>query len=445
MKNIGCLSNGVVGDYKLVYGEGLVMNNGFSLGKSAFVRSSQGIRPHAATDEYNFLRGTAVTLSKNGFDVTAWVSMRRLDATLTDEGYVRTMQTSGMHRTQTELNRKHNVRALTTGGHIGWTHGLLRLGATGYFYHLNREMEPGNEVYRKYYPRGNTFGVAGLHYGYGNRWFSFSGETAYSTEQQGVATLNKLIWKINPRYTLMGLQRYYSKRYYSFFASALSENSTVQNESGAMVRLDAEPLSGWTLMAYADFFHNPWPRYQLTHSSSGQDFVIQNDVRLKGNHQLAVRYQLKRKERSNQMENHNRLRITYSVLVKKMLRLKTQVNLHNVSQCTGVAFSQSVNYRHTKRPADLSGMITYFHTPAYQQRVYVYESSVRNAFSFSSLYGHGVRFSTILRYAFWQQRLGVELKYSGLCFFDRTTQGTGMQQIRSRWKNDLCVQFRLKV
>jgi hypothetical protein len=49
------------------------------------------------------------------------------------------------------------------------------------------------------------------------------------------------------------------------------------------------------------------------------------------------------------------------------------------------------------------------------------------------------------KFDLWKKRLMAELLYGLTRFFDRHTQGNGMQQIRSPWKNDITLQLRLRI
>ncbi len=445
VKNVKWLRTAIVGDYKLGFGEGLVMNNGFSLGKANTYSTARGVRPNTSMDEYNYFRGGAVSVRFSNVDITAWVSKRNLDATLNSDGDAQTIVTSGYHRTNTELAKKGNLGSFVAGGDVSWSAKGVKLGATGYYQRFDLPLSPGDAAYRRFYPRGTTFGVMGLHYGYDCRWFAFSGETAYSTELSGVATINKLVWKISTKYKLTGSQRFYQTKYRSFYASAVSENSNIQNESGGMLKLDAQPFYNWTIMTYADFFYNPWPRYQMTHSSAGQDFVFLTEYKLSDKHQLSLRYQLKRKESSNVMQTHNRVRLKYTANVGDGLRLQTFLNCHSVQQKAGVSLSQNVRYRFRRKGCSVASVLTYFHTPDYATRVYVSEPSLLNTFSYPSVYGHGIRSTSAGSYTFWHQRITLEAKCSVMCYFDRTTQSSDMQTIYSRWKSDISVQIRVKV
>ena len=445
LRDMGALRTAVVGDYKMGFGEGLVMNTGFSAGKSSLMRRpSQGIRAKRGMDEVNYFRGAAATLRFGRTELTAWLSHRKLDATLDGDGNVQTRLTDGLHRTTAELDKKGNLGSTTAGGNLHWAYKGWHAGMTGYYQHFHRPLSPGSAIYRAIYPRGSDFGVVGINYGYSHLWFSLSGETAYSTERGGWSTLERATWKLSPQYTLSGSYRFYSYDYYSFYASAMSENGSVQNESGFMLRLDAAPGDLFTLTAYADFFHNPWPRYSLSHSSSGQEFTLVVQYPFRNGHTIAARYQLKRKERSDQMQLHNRLRLTYTRQQGRHWTLQSMLNLHSMDG-SGVGYALSQRIRYSGQKWKFSPMLSYFRTPDYDTRLFVYEPSLSNTFRYPSLYGHGVRFSATAHYFFLNQRLRLEALYGMTRYFDRSIQGSGMQQISSPWKQDLSLQLTFRI
>lgn len=446
IRNVSVVRTAIVGDYKMGFGEGLVMNTGFFTGKTSLVKHpSQGIRAKRGMDEVNYFRGAAATFGIGKVSLSAWLSYRRYDASLNDDGSVRTLQTSGLHRTTNELDQKHNTGTMMAGGNLSWRHHGFHLGTTGYYQRFNRDLSPGNALYRRIYPRGKDFGVVGIDYGYAHPWFNVSGETAYSTEQGGWATVARTTWKISSRYALSGSYRFYSYRYYSFHASALSENSNVQNESGATLRIEANPANNLNMTAYVDFFYNPWPRYTVIHSSKGQEACMQAEYTFRRSNRLAARYQLKRKERSNQMELHNRLRLQYTRQQGHRWLLQSMVNLHTMDRVPGIGWSVSQRAQYKHESLQLSSLLTYFRTPDYQTRIFLYEPLLTDMFRFPSLYGHGLRFVAAAHYRLWHRRLLIEVLYGMMRYFDRNSQSSGMQEIRSPWKQDISVQFRLTV
>lgn len=447
LHDVGILQRAVVGDYRIGFGEGLAIGGSTWSSKSTPPLKLQGgIRPMISMDEVNFLRGAAVTLAfGKHIKLSAFVSYRKRDATLTKEGEVQTLLTSGYHRTETEWERRRNVGSTVLGGNVQWQGGGFHVGATGYWQHFSRPLNPGKQLYRAIYPKGNTFGTMGVNYGYTHYRISLAGETAYSTDQGGIATINRASWNIGRNYILSAIQRFYAYQYYSFYSSALSENSGAQNESGVLVHLQAEPLAGLQLTTYADFFHHPWPRYRMTHSSTGQEFMLQGVYALSRRHNLLARYQLKRKENGDRMEPHHRVKLQWTCEPSKSWRLQTTGSFHSVLDSKGFMLTQNARFILARPNLSFNGQLGWFHTDDYLSRIYVQQPSLYSSISSASYYGHGMLGVLTCR---WQSKSGrwmLEGRYGMVRYFDRKEQGTSLQKIFSPWKNDLSFQLRIKV
>ena len=447
VQDIGVVQRAIVGDYRVGFGEGLVMGGTTWNSKSAPTMKTQGgIRAMTGMDEVNFLRGAALTLGLNKHvRLTAFASYRKRDATLTKEGEVQTLLTSGYHRTQTEWEHRRSVGSIVGGGNVEWYSKGFHLGATGYWQKFSRTINPGTAIYRAIYPKGDNFAAVGVNYGYTRYRLSLAGETAYSTAGGGMATINRASWNIGRNYILSAVQRFYAYQYYSFYSSAMSENTNAQNESGVLVHLQAEPMSGLELTAYADFFHHPWPRYGMTHSSTGQEYMVQGTYTIAKKHKLLAQYQLKRKERSDVMEPHHRAKVQWTYAPTKRLSWRTTGMLHKVLGSTGLMFTEAVKYTFVNGNMSLNGLVGYFHTDDYLSRVYVHLPALWSSYSSASFFGHGVNATIACRWQSNNRRWMIEARYGLLRYFDREEQGTGMQQINSPWKNDLSLQFRLRI
>lgn len=447
LSHIGCLSHVTVGDYRAGFGQGLVMGGGSMFGKSSLIsRNQQGIRPMTSMDESSYLRGAALALRLGKeVEATALVSHRRLDATLNADGEVRTLLSTGYHRTRSERDSKGDVSSTLVGGHLQWTHGTVALGSTGYYQQFDKTLNPGSQAYRRYYPRGNSFGVMGVNYGYLGYRLKLQGETAYSTEQQGIATLNTATWSINRSYTLSMVQRFYGKQYYSFQARALSENSNVQDETGVLVRLQAQPWEGWQCVSYADFFYHPWPRYGMTHSSAGQEVMTQWSYKPNAANLFTGQYQMKRKEKQDVMEVHHRLKLQWTYQPGEQWKWQTMGTMHHVLESLGYAVGETAQWNSPGEQWKMSAMLSYFHTQDYDSRVYQYEPSLYQTMSSGSYYGHGMHGVVAGRWKAGNDRWMVEARMSSTCHFDKKEQSSGAQTIFSRWKNDIQIQIALNI
>ena len=447
LHDAGILQRAIVGDYRIGFGEGLVVGGSVWNSKSTPPLKTQGgIRPMTGMDETNFLRGAAVTLSPNKhLRLSAFGSYRKRDATLTDKGEVQTLLTSGYHRTESEWERRRNVGSTVLGGNVEWYNKGFHLGATGYWQKFSRMLNPGSQRYRAIYPKGDAFGTVGMNYGYTRYRLSLAGETAYSTAGGGWATINRASWSISRKYTVSAVQRFYAYQYYSFYSSALSENSNAQNESGVLVHLQAEPLVGLQLTAYADFFHHPWPRYRMTHSSTGQEFMLQGLYTFSQQHSLLARYQMKRKENGDLMEPHHRVKLQWTCEPSERCRLQTTGSFHSVLGNNGFMLTQNARLMLAKPNMTFNAQLGWFHTDDYLSRIYIQQPSLYSSVSSASYFGHGMLAVLAARWQGKGGRLMLEARYGMVRYFDREEQGTGLQAILSPWKNDLSVQLRLKL
>lgn len=374
LRDVGLLHTAIIGDFKAGFGEGLVLNNGIRFGKLSMGlwRTSGGIRPHRSTDEANFLRGAAATLDFNpNWQFTALYSYRKLDATVADDNTVQTINTSGLHRTDSELRHKGTLGSstaainLTFSSPIGPKERLtpqersslnLTLGLTALYQYYDHQFHQNAQLYRQIYPEGYQFGAAGINYSLRTSHFYFSGETAlsvpissspYSTSPNpsssdssslnassgdpssrpvlggssaestshrppALSTLNKVSYRFSPNSQLSLIQRYYGKYYYSPYASAYGENSHVQNESGITLLWEADRLGPIALRTFFDYFYSPWPRYTMTRYSTGWEGLLQTTYEPRRGRSLLLRYSVKSKEKSDHRYYSHRLRATYS-------------------------------------------------------------------------------------------------------------------------------------
>lgn len=439
----------VVGKYKLSAGLGLVMNNGFSLGKLAMLtqlgRSVKTVRAHSSRST-DYMQGAAATVRLNRrLTATAFVSYRPLDATLNDDGTVRTLVDNGYHRTPTELEKKNNTHAAETGANVRWSHQRLHIGATALFTHLDRSLQPPPTVlYRRYDPEGRNFANASVDYSYLSRRLSLSGETAIS-QDGAVATLNTVSTQCNTL-SLMVLQRFYSYRYTALHARSLSNNGSVKNESGVLAGLTWTPTPRWRLTAYSDYSHAPWARYRISRSSHEWDHLCQLQYN-RGSWTVGTRYRLRQRQRDNSeeakkiLEDYTEQRARLWVdWQNSAWNTRTQADV-TMAGGRGYLLSQTVGF--TSGRLRLNGSIGYFDTDDYDNRVYIYEQGPLHTFGVSQFSGRGLRYWLMARWQVSRQLL-LTAKAATTRYYDRSVIGTGLQQVDGSAVTDIDVQVRWK-
>ena len=466
LKDLGVVRQVIVGDFKASFGEGLVLNNGLQFGKSTMSlwRTSNDVRPHRSADEVNFLRGVAGT-AQLGTDwrVTALYSIRFLDATVNKDNSVSSINTTGLHRTESELAHKGSLQSQTTALHVAWNRKTWTAGVTGLFQYYNHHFVQNATLYRQIYPIGYLFGAASANYGYRSARLSVKGETARSFDKRGGgwATLNTAAWRFSPQTQLTLIQRFYSKDYFSPHASAYGENGRVQNESGVAVLLDAARVGPFALRALFDYFYSPWPRYTMTRASSGWEGMAQLSWQPRRGRQLMVRYHVKSKERSDLRHFSHQLRATYDHRLSALwdVRLSAFLSRYRqpaqagveASSSTGYAAMPQVSYHSRDERLRWALAAILFRTDNYDSRLYLYEPSLAQSYGMQQLYGHGQRFVTALQLRFphgsghrsHALSCMAQIKAGVTHYTDRSEISSGPLLISSPWKADLQVLFKM--
>ena len=450
LKDFGWIKTLALGNYKLGFGEGLMINTNYTMGKLSSLSTSfrkQVINKHASTDEFNYFQGAAITFGKSFFETTLFYSYRKQDASLNDDGTISSMKSDGYHRTWLEFSRKRNVENQMMGFHLDYYYKDFHLGTTGYYQHLDHKFSTGTQLYRQYYQQGNSFW--GLSMDYGLRWYKiiFSGETAYSGNRSAWASLNKLIWQISPDYRLVGLQRFFSYRYYSMFANAFSEGSEVRNESGFYFGVEATPKRYLKLTAYWDYFYFPWPRYGLSHTSDGFDGAFQ--VSYQHNRQLSfrVQYTFQKKEKFDKYHYTNRTKFNWEYTPSDYWRL--QGYFSNIigrkageHHQWGFLLGNTATWRLNEYLRS-SFVLAYIQAKGSLCSLSYYEPGLLNTFSFTSYYERTCRFACTLRADLSSNYMLIG-KYGVSYYPDSEEISSGRQRIQGQWKNDIYLQLRIK-
>lgn len=451
MKRLKALA---LGHYRLTFGMGLILNTGYGFGKlstlSSLTSSSNHIYAHSSRTESNYLQGGAATFSIiDGLDITAFASYRKIDATLNkDSSTVRTILTTGYHRTQSEMERRRNTSETLVGGNINYLKNGFHVGVTGYYTSFNRELKMNTgQKYRRWYPEGSSFWNMSIDYGYLSNKLTIAGETAIDKNSE-VATINTLSYQIAPFLTLSALQRYFPYRYQAIYAKTFAEGGTANDESGVFLGGKIKTAQNAIITFYSDISYFAWPKYRASQSSYRWDNFLQIDAMV-GRWSFLARYRVKMKEMDNsaktdlirRYEHRGRVAVTYG---DEHLSLRSQADVSFMDKevwSRGYMLSESGLWQ--IRRLRVRGSVGYFHTDDYDSRVYGHEPGLLYYFYFPSFSGHGMRYSLSLRTDISTNLLFI-VKGGMTHYFDRSIISSGLQQIEGSSQTDMEVQVRLK-
>lgn len=459
LKDCGWLKRLAVGNYRLSFGQGLVVSNDFLMGKnlyaSSFSTEGRGIRRHASTDELNYFRGVAATVSlSKRWDVSGFYSHRQMDGVIED-GEITSIYRTGLHRSRREADKKHRFALQAAGGNVSYQQNRIRLGITGIYYVFNRPYEPKLTGYSQYNLYGKSFYNIGVNYGYRLGRLSVQGETAKGS--RGWASLNRLNWSLGSSTRLMLVQRFYSYDYWAMFARAFGEGSRVQNEQGCYLGVETAPFRRWSLLASVDLFSFPWKRYRVSKTySKGMDGLLQATFTPVEQWSMYLRYRYKQKERDLTGSGgkvilptyHHQLRYRLNGSLGECWSVRTTLDgnrFHSrgMEKQFGWQATQMIACRipRARLTAQLQG--SYFDTDTYDSRVYISEKGLLYTFYTPSFQGRGCRLSAHLRYDLNEHWMCIA-KLGHTVYADRNEIGSGNDLIQGNRKTDLQVQVRVK-
>ncbi|MDR3339821.1 MAG: helix-hairpin-helix domain-containing protein [Candidatus Symbiothrix sp.] len=455
IKNQGILENLHVGDYRLSFGQGLVMNNNFSMGKTSFVGSinqnNSGIKRHVSTNENGAFRGLAGALKFNDWQINLFYSHRNHDANA-DSSNIYTFKTDGYNRIPNDINKRRTAQINMGGTHIRWRTGAVNLGLTAVYYAFGGKMlNPEPKAYNLFYLRAKNHFNAGVNYGYRTKKISFQGETARDANGKW-ATVNNLL--VNPASSvdLIFSYRNYARDYNAFYGESFSESSTVQNETGFYTGIKFYPFSKWELSAYMDYFRFPWLKYGINAPSSGTDGLLQISYKRNDQVQMSLRYKYKEKSKNSIQADgretfvlpyyQHRWRYQLDLKNRNGFGTKTQAdyNLYPSGDTpqTGWSLTQNFSFSRNKSGFQIDGALAYFHASDWNTRINIYEKNILYAFSFPNYYGEGFRLYSVIKWKIFDG-MTLYLKIANTHYFDREIIGSGLEEIEGKNKTDMAA------
>lgn len=459
-----------VGDYQVLFGQGLTLWNGLAFGKSPFVtnvkRNPVGLRPYSSVQETNFLRGIGATIGVGKFELTPFFSRKKLDASLEqavdtvfqdDEYIVLSLPVGGLHRTENEIAGKNRLTETVYGGNLKYSGKNFTIGSTAVRTENNFPKAPSDALYQLYRFSGNNNLNIGIDYQAVIRNANFFGEFSRS-QNGGMAMLNGLVAAIHPRLTIAMVHRWFGKDYQNLKANVFGENNlTAANEKGIFTGLQATLSSKFTLNGYVDLVQYPWARFRVDGPSVFSDYLAQLNYKPDRKSEFYIRYRLR-----NNVQNSSDpdLVITYAVPVKQEnwrvhgtyqahpnLQLKTRAEWSSFQKeavnSKGFVIYQDLVFKKIGSKFTFTTRYALFDTDSWDSRIYAFESDVLYAFSILPYSGRGSRFYGMVK---WDIVRGMDLwvRYGTFVYTDRNIISSGNTEIIGNQKSDVHIQLRLQ-
>lgn len=460
--NTGRFKKIVLGDYTMQFGQALTLWSGFAFGKSpdvtGVVKRDVGLRPYTSANEFAFLRGAAMTvnIAKN-IDFSPFVSHRKLDASMTTidgVNVVSTINETGLHRTQSEINNKNNLEQTVYGGVLQYRTSALNIGAVAYHTSFNRTFTEGSGLYRIHNFTGKELTNVGAHYSYTYKNFYFFGEFGKSLDA-GLAYVNGALVSLSSTVSAVLLHRNYQKNYHNFFNQATAEASEAFNEKGFYAGLNINPSKVWSIQVYGDYFKFPWLRFRVDAPSDGYEFLGQVTYSPTKTFRAILRYKTEVKQQNTSLTvpfnyldeiKRENYRAEVKWAVGKSFGFQNRVEVVQFRKGDskaefGYLAYQDVSYAPLSSRLSGNIRVAYFNTASYDSRIYAYEDDVLYNFTFGLYNGKGLRGYANLKYRL-AKRVDLWGRYALYNYDNVETVGSGLDEINGKMKSEMRIQLR---
>jgi len=469
LSNMGRLKVLALGDYHVQFGQGLTFWSGYSSGKSPDAlmvkHISQGIKPYTSSNENNFLRGTAFTLSLKPVEISCFFSSKRCDANVTGqdslsggEQLISAMQESGYHRTAGEIADEKAITMTAIGGNVSVKGNNYRIGITGSYTLLSSTVKKTDDLCKLYAFEGKSLFNTGVDVNLLWKMFDFFGEFAVNSPG-GLAFTCGFISGFDQRFAISVIYRNYGEKYCSFYGSPFGEGPPGSGEEGIYLGLNSILTRKLSFTAYADVCRFRWLRYRtdapsnayeyytrLTYSPAKNcDFYISyryaaDRINAAGSETVALNY-------TDPTYRHNiRLNCSWGIIngLKLGSRLEWLINERSTGAAGyGYLAFQDAAYSFQRVPLQLSCRYAIFNTDSYNERIYAYEPGILYSFSVPSYYYKGSCLGLMLSYEIIKG-LKCWIKYSRVFYSNKSSVGSGPELINGCTKSTVQAQLQVR-
>jgi hypothetical protein len=468
VRDVGIIKSLAVGDFTVNMGQGLTqwMSLAFKKGPDvmAVKRQSAVLRPYNSGGELLFHRGAGITLGKNNWQATIFGSLRKIDGKLNSDTtngqdeFISSLQTSGLHRTASEVEGKAAQQQLAFGGSFSYRISRLQIGVNAIQFALERPIKRVNEPYNRYVLNGRSFGNYSTDYSYTFKNFHFFGEAA-TTKNGHYAFVNGLLMSVSGNVDMSLFYRNISKGYQSLYANAFTENTFPTNEKGFFTGITIRPHASWRIDAYSDVYRFPWLRFRVSAPTTGKDFMVQLSYKPNKVLEIYTRFKAEAKPINfnpnefvlnpviAQPRKNWRTHFSYKINPVLTIRGRTEVvwfdNGGSAAE-QGFLLYADLLYKSMARPFSGNFRLQYFETDGFNSRLYAYENDVLYSFSIPVFSDKGYRYYVNVSYNLGK-KLTFWLRWAQFIYTDKAEVGSGLDLINGNKRTEIKVQARYRI
>lgn len=419
--NKGIIKKLMLGDFTVNMGQGLIHWQGYALGQSSNLvtgyRQGALFKPHTGTDENRFHRGLAISLQKNNWEFSGFVSSQKIDARLQSDStekliWASSLQTSGLHRTAGELAGRKSLRWQSLGGRIRYLH-QQHTSTLNFIYHdFGQPLIKESTPYNLHSMRGRVFPLLSFDHSFFSKWGFFFAESAVKP-MESVAIIGGWMKSLDARFDLSLSGRMIRKNFAAFQSNSLTSSGESKDEKGVFVNFNFHPNPQHQLDGYWDQYQKIAPGFSIDGIQYGKTVSLQYKWIPQKKLEFYVRWTqgMKNQNERTAESKSNRLpfaekdqwRSHFSCKPNMlwMIRIRNEwsrLKIPSKKTETGYLHYAEIIYAPPLKKISFSLRLSSFETGSYATRIYAYERDVLGYFSVPAHDGKGSRYYALVQY-----------------------------------------------
>lgn len=451
----------IAGDFSIEAGLGNVIWKSFGMRKGSDVISpvldlGRGTRPYRSTIEYDFFRGLNFNYSYKVTDTyqwkfNTWVSYSPRSANVNDDGYVTSLDMTGLQRTDTEIAKKGKLFEFSTGGMAEINISNLKSGIILYYLNYDKEIisvskgvfhgKSGliSSVYSIYDLNNNHFGTEISRDALGNVGFK-AGHQYFNSKFETALNL-----------------RYFNSNYRSPRGYNFGESQDPANETGIYGGILYKGIDFLRASIYADIYTSITRTYGNELPVKGIDIFSEFRIRISKSNNFILRIKTETKDDMLKIEGDP----YFFKNTKSSVRCEFKHHLGSYSYLRFRTEAVNVSFQDYKKSEfgillffdnqfivydifRFGSRITYFNTDSYSSAIWQFEYILNGKIATVPLYGKGIRFYAFAEW-FISEIAKVRFRYSILKVYDRDNIGSSWDEIKGDTKSVLNMQLDIKI
>ncbi len=406
----GAINKIIIGDYKVQYGQGLTVWNGFSRSpvptEQRPMKGSSNIVPYSSSDENDFFRGISISLTTGDINIISFASINMIDATtVNDENtgmkYVKSFYDTGIHNTPTTIMKRNQVVESSLGFNINRMSNNLYYGLNTIYSRFSIPVIPADNPRNIFDFEGKVNASISLDYAYLFKNSYLFGEFALDNKLK-TAFLQGISLNPGGRVRCNIMYSRINRGYNSFHGNASGVSTFNKPGSSLLANLSSELTSFLTFSGGILSRKELW--YNNISGSFPSSILYLVSLNLKPADFISLKTDIKHGVSDNWINSQQglktgtsviktNLRLSVETIVSERFKLRTRIEKVIITGSHDRSFLcyQSAGYIFRKIPMEIRGRLTVFRIDSYDARIYTWEDDLLYNPVIKPLYEEGER------------------------------------------------------